>query len=440
MNRFTLVLALLGGFGGGSPGALAQAPAAASPNAPVLLRLSIRDAEELALKNNPQMSLARLNALAARQVLREVTAGLYPNFWANLTAVDSQPGSRITAGGLNNPIIYDRAAGGVAINQLITDFGRTPNLRESAKLRADADDERAVATAAQLTLEVDRAFYSALQMRALLNVARQTVEARGAVADRVRALTASKLKSDLDASFAAVNLAEANLLLLDAQNGERASLAALGAVLGFNDQPQFDLVEEAAPMEAPPPAVDPLIGEAFSRRPELAALDLDARAAESFHLAERDLFLPNVRAMGAVGATPFRNAALTSWYGAVGVNVEIPIFNGFLFSARAKEADFRAQAARQRVLDLRNAVARDVRVSWLNAHTAYNRLSVTRQLLDQANLAMDLARTRYDIGLGSIVELTQAQLQQTQAQISDTEARYQYRLAEAELLFEVGRP
>lgn len=440
MNRRVIAPALLVGLCSLSPGAQAQTPtpAAVSPNGSAIVRLSIRDAEDLALKNNPQVSVARLNALASRQVSREVTAALYPNLWANLTAVDSQPGSRITAGGLNNPIIYDRAAGGVAVNQLITDFGRTPNLKESSKLRADADDERVVATAAELTLAVDRAFYAALQMRALRNVARQTVAAREAVADRVSALAASKLKSDLDASFAAVNLAEANLLLLDAENGENAALTALAAVLGYDDQPAFELIEEAAPMNVPPPAVDSLIAEAFSSRPELVVLDLDARAAEKFHLAESDLFLPNVRAMGALGASPFRNAALSSWYGAVGVNVEIPVFNGFLFSARAKEADFRAQAARQRVLDLRNAVARDVRVSWLNAHTAYRRLSVTRQLLDQANLAMDLARTRYDIGLGSIVELTQAQLQQTQAQISDTGARYQFRLAEAELRFEVG--
>jgi outer membrane protein len=438
MKRSVVASSVLLGFCCGIPGALAQERPAAPPDAPGVLRLTIEGAEKLAFKNNPQMSFARLSALASRQATREVTAGLYPNFWANLTAVDSHPGSRITAGGLNNPIIYDRAAGGVAVNQLITDFGRTSNLRESSKLRADADDERTAATAAQLTLAVDRAFYAALQMRALASVARQTVAARGAVADRIRSLAASKLKSDLDASFAAVNLAEANLLLLDAENGRRASLAALAAVLGFDDQPAFERIEEAAPMDAPPPAPDQLIAEAFSRRPELAALDLDARAAERFHIAERDLFLPNVRAMGALGAAPFRNANLGSWYGAIGVNVEIPLFNGFLFSARSSEADFKAQAARQRLRDLRNAVARDVRVSWLNASTAYSRLSVTHQLLGQAELAMELAKTRYELGLSSIVELTQAQLQQTQAQISDTEARYQYRLAEAALRFEVG--
>jgi outer membrane protein len=109
--------------------------------------------------------------------------------------------------------------------------------------------------------------------------------------------------------------------------------------------------------------------------------------------------------------------------------MDIPIFNGFLYSARAREANLRAQAAHDRLLDLRNRISRDVRTSWLNATTAYSRLSVTQQLMDQANLALDLAQTRYNLGLGSIVELSQAQLQQTQATISNAQAGYDYRLA-----------
>ena len=111
------------------------------------------------------------------------------------------------------------------------------------------------------------------------------------------------------------------------------------------------------------------------------------------------------------------------------MNVQIPVFNGFRFTARTREADLRAQAERQRVLDLRNRIAREVRTSWLSASTAYQRLSVSRQLLAQANQALDLAQTRYQLGLGSIVELSQAQLQQTQAEIGDAQAGYGYRLA-----------
>jgi len=116
--------------------------------------------------------------------------------------------------------------------------------------------------------------------------------------------------------------------------------------------------------------------------------------------------------------------------------MEIPVFNGFLFSARAKEADLRSQVVERRLADLRNTIAKDVRTSWLNANTAYDRLDVTNQLLKQANLALDLAQTRYKLGLSSIVELSQAQLQQTQAEISQSQAGYEYRLALAILRYQ----
>jgi outer membrane protein len=135
-----------------------------------------------------------------------------------------------------------------------------------------------------------------------------------------------------------------------------------------------------------------------------------------------------------------RDPAVSSWYGAVGVNIQIPVFNGFLYTARAHEADLRAQAANERLREMRDTISRDVRSTWLNATTAYNRLTVTQQLLDQANLALDLSQTRYKLGLGSIVELSQAQLQQTQAEISNAQASYDYRLAQAVVRYEVGAP
>ena len=144
-----------------------------------------------------------MNALASQQTAVAVKSAEYPTFSANLTGVAAHQGGRITAGGLNNPVVYDRAAGGLVANQLITDFGRTSNLVASSELRAQAEDERSMATAAQIQLAADHAFYYALGTQALLRVARQTVAARRSVADRVQALADSKLKSDLDAQLRA---------------------------------------------------------------------------------------------------------------------------------------------------------------------------------------------------------------------------------------------
>jgi outer membrane protein len=419
---------------GGLSGSTQQVSPASSNNQPT--SLSLKEAEALALKNNPQISAARLIALASQQVAREARSNLWPTATADLTAVDSRDNSRITAGGLNNPIIYQRAAAGVVVSQLITDFGRTRNLGASASFAAKAEDQNAVATKEQVLLAVNQAFYNALQAHAILTVAQQTVSARQTVADQVGALYQSKLKSQLDFSFANVNLAQAKLLLLDAENNENAALATVSAVLGYANAQNFQLVEDTTPVTAPPGNVDELLSQAFVNRPEILALGFQYQSATKFQTAERDLMLPNIRALGAVGDTPVRNPVLSNWYGAVGVNVEIPLFNGFLYSARSREASLRAQATQDRLRDLRDRISRDVRTSWLNANTAYQRLAVTQQLLDQANLALDLAQTRYKLGLSSIVELSQAQLQQTQAQISNVQAGSDYRLALAVLRYE----
>ena len=409
--------------GQGAPQASSSNPSGAA------MQLTLKDAEALGLKLNPQISVARLTALASQQVARQVRSSLWPTATLDLTAVDAHQGSRISAGGLNNPIIYQRAAVGATVSQLITDFGRTTNLVAGSNLSAKAEDQNAVATKEQVLLAVDQSFYSALQANAVLRVAQQTVAARQTVVDQVEALFKSKLKSQIDLSFANVNLAQAKLLVLDAENNQLSALANLSAILGYPTLQNFSLVEDTTPLSNPPGNVDDLINEALSKRPEILALDYQYQSARKFQSAEHDLFFPVIRALGAVGDTPLRAPQISNWYGAAGVNMDIPIFNGFLYSARAREAHLRAQAAHDRLIDLRNRISRDVRTSWLNATTAYSRLSVTQQLMDQANLALDLAQTRYNLGLGSIVELSQAQLQQTQATISNAQAGYDYRLA-----------
>jgi outer membrane protein len=405
---------------------------------PIVVRLGIKDAEATALKNNPAISVARVSALASQQVVREVRSNFWPQAYANVTAVDARNNSRITAGALNNPIIYTRAAGGATVSQLITDFGQTSNLLASARLQARADEQSAIATKEDVLAAVDQAFYNALQTHAVLRVAEQTVASRQLLSDQVSALTKSKLKSDLDLSFANVNLAQAKLLYLDALNNDKAAIAILSAILGYSTVESFELVSETEALAPPPADVDPLIADAFAKRPEILALEFESESAEKIHLADRDQMYPTISALAAYGDSPVRDDRVYGPYGAVGVNLQIPVFNGFRYSAQSHEAELRAQAMRLRLADLRNRISRDVRTAWLTASTAFDRVNVTRQLLGQANLALDLAQTRYKLGLSSIVELSQAQLQQTQAEIGSAQAEYEYRLALALLRYQTA--
>jgi outer membrane protein len=411
---------------------------AAQPAGP---QLTLAQAEQMAIRNNPNISVARLLALAQAQVTREVRSAEMPTAIGDLTAVDAHENSRITAGLLNNPSVYDRAAGGLSVSQLITDFGRTHNLVLSAESTAKAQLESERATELDITLTVDQAFYQTLTAQAVLRVAQSTVSERQATADQVGALTKAKIRSDLDLSFADVQLSQSQLLLLDAENSQQAAMAALNNVLGSEQDLQYALVDETNSNPAPAPDnPEALVTVAFTARPDLAAMNDQFIAARQYSTAQHELWLPTVSAMAAAGGTPVRADQIqSSWYGAAGANISIPVFNGFLYNAEARDAKLRAQAAQENVRNLRDTIARDVRTAVLNAQTAYQRIAVTKQLLDQSNFALDLASARYKIGLSGIVEISEAQLNQTQAEIDNTNARYAYQTALAVVRYEIGQ-
>jgi len=407
--------------------AMAQAPQ----------KLTLKEAETIAIANHPQIKAASLNAAAAEQVNTEVRSAYFPQVYGNLTGVDEQTGTRLAAGALNNPLILDRFASGLAVGQLITDFGRTHRLSQSAGLRAGAERTGVVVTRADVLLLVDQAYFRTLKAQAVLTVAQQTVKERQTIADRVEALAKAKLKSGLDVSFAEVNLGQAKLLLVQAQNEIKAAYAELTRTLGYSDQREFELAEEPLP-PVPPPDVLPLVAEAFRERPELVRQRFAVQSTHAFAVAERDLWFPTISAAGNFGLVPVGDPALRSSYAAGGFNVSVPVFNGKLFSARYAEANLRAQAEEQRLHDLENSVAREVRVAWLDVNTAYQRLDLTAQILDQARQALELADARYKLGLSSIVELEQAQLNETQASIDQASAKYDYAAKTASLNYAIG--
>jgi outer membrane protein len=422
-----------------------QAGAASNPSVPSgadgsPTPLTRQEAEKLALANNPRIRISDLIARVQHQAVRERHADELPNLNGNLTAVEANDGSRISSGSLTASRLLEHAGMGVQLNQLITDFGHTRNLVASAKLQEKARLSDAEASKLDIVLATDQVFYAVIEAQETLKVATQTVDARQTLTDQVSALTKAKLKSDLDESFAQVNLSQAKLLQLDAQNNLDAAKAAFSAVLGYDKEMDYTLVDDTGPLPALPPDSNALIAQAIQNRPDLQSLKYSEQAAQKFSKAQHEQLLPTISALGVVGGTPVGSSQYftTNWYGAIGGNVSVPIFNGFRLTAQASEAALQSKAATEQTRALRNQVVRDVRTAWLNANTAMQRVAVTTELLKQANTALDLAKTRYDLGLSSIVELSQAELQQTEAAIGNANARSQYNFAISTINFQTG--
>jgi len=420
------------------PQSLPASQTHSQPSAQIPAHLTLEDAHRIALQNHPQIQAAQSAAAAAGEITTQARSAYYPNVYGSITGAEADNGSRIAAGYLNNPSVFNRFASGVSLEQLVTDFGRTQNLVASAKLRAQAAEAGVNFSRADVLLSVDRAFYGALRAQAILTVAEQTVKQRQTAADQITVLAQNQRKSGLDVSFANVVLSEARLLLVKAQNDVQSSQAVLSEALGVSSQQPFDLVDPQSAALALPPVED-AIAQANQLRPEITVLRLSVNSAQHFATAERDLLFPTISLAGVAGVVPFHQPQLPEAYSAAGFNVHIPIFNGKLYSSRRAEAQDRTRQVQASLTDIQGKIARDVRLAWLSANTAFQNLSLTAQLFESASKALDLAQSRYDLGLGSIVELSQAQLNAAEAGIAEASAKYDYATRLAELAYQEGQ-
>ncbi len=432
IRTFTIVT-IVAGF---LPGVLG---AQATPPPP---QLTLQDAEATALKNHPQVLASQANYLRAGELTTEARSAYYPAVNGNITGAQANVNSRLGAGVINDPRLFNHFGSGLTLSQLITDSGRTPNLVANARFQAQARQQDYQATRFDVILSVDQAYYEVLLSQQLIKVAQQTVATRQTVVDQVTQLTKNQLKSQVDLSFAQVNLSDAQLMLIRARDRLSTAYANLAQALGTNQEIQYQLTPQTIP-PAPPADLDQLIVQASQSRPEIASLRLQREAAQKFVYAERDLKRPTVSLIAVGGALPYINPGnanpdIPEWYEAAAVNVQIPVFNGHLFSARRRAAEYELQAADQHLRDVQDRVARDVRAAWEHARTAYEAIAPTQQLLAQANLALSLSQGRYNLGLASIVELTQAQLGQTQAQVENLSAQYDYQQTYAALQYTLG--
>jgi outer membrane protein len=349
-------------------------------------QLTLQDAHAMALKNHPQVLASQANYLRANEITTETRSAYYPGINGEVTRSQASDNARIGAGSLSDSRLFSRFGTGVTLSQLITDSGRTPNLVASSKLEAQASRQDYQATRYDVIAAVDQAYDESLLAKQLVTVAEQTVATRQTVATQVGELTKNKLRSEVDLSFAQVNLSEAKLMLLRAQTRLNGAYANLGQALGTQQSIAYQLTDEPLP-PTPPEDAEQLIRQALQNRPEVASLRLQSEAAQRFVRAEADLKRPTVSLTGVAGFLPYidpenANPNIAKEYEGAAINVQVPIFNGHLFSARRRAAEFQLRAADQRLRDLQDRVARDVRTAWGGARTAYEairRNSATRE-------------------------------------------------------------
>ena len=407
--------------------------------APQLTTLTLEQAESIAVTNQPRLLAAQLRVRASAERIRQARSGLMPTVQFNATgALVADTGTATALGNITTSSLSDRFAYGGNLAQLVTDFGRTSALVSSTRDIALAQSDIATLTRAQVRLNVREAYFRVLGAEAVLRAARAAQANRQLVSRQLGALAQSELRSTLDVNFSKVLESEADLAVVRAESGVAQERVILATAMGASQPIRSALADVSPSGEALPPSPDDLQRQALAQRADLGAAQSEEKASKEFALAEKRLSYPSLNVLGAAGQIPYHDHTLHNDYAAAGFNLNIPIFNGNLFSARRAEAELESQARTRDTQELRLQVDEQVRNGWYRADEAFRSLDVTARLVAQSKEALRLAQDRYQAGLGSIVELNEAQLNETSAEISAADANYTYLARRVELDFAAG--
>jgi outer membrane protein len=408
--------------------------------------LTLKQVHRIALENHPRVSAARSEAVAADERVTQTSAAYMPEISASANGIYGLGGSRLNSTsllGLPDPALYTRTAAGLTVEQLITDFGRTADLVEASELDAQAGKQNIQSARLVTAIVATEAYFKVLLAQEVLKVWDETVATRQKELDQIVALTKGGMKSSLDVGFAKVNLVDAEMQHRTAINKLHEAQAALTNAMGSKEEKNIKVAEEPFPSTSIPP-FNTQIETALQLRPDLESLRLKHKAALKLAEAESYTFKPKVELIGNVNAMPWWNApstvsSLQNFNAMGGIFFTSSLFNGFKNNAKRDEAKAKALTTEYNLTDAENQVFQNVRSAWLAANTAYDLLKPAHEKFEQAKKNLELALSRYNLGLGSIVEFTQAQLNLTKNAIGDADARIEYQLRRLQLDYQTGK-
>jgi outer membrane protein len=404
--------------------------------------LSMQDAIETALKNHPIVQEGNAGLIASNARTQQTKSLYYPQIYAN---ADGAAGSaRINprfvtpAGGLLQPNLSQYTAGLLA-SQRIYDFGYTKNLVESSQYGERAQEQDVNARRALVIVNIQRSYLNSLKRQRLVRIAEETVRERGIIAGQIDTLYRQQLKSKLDLNLVRVELVNAESLLVRTLNDFKASFADLNRAMGVEGSSDYTL-EDVAIDVRPQRALGDLISDSLTH-PELKRAREQTASAEARKRAMKSQYLPTVSAIVSGGYydtfDTTRNETTGGWWAAGGL-VSMPIFTGGLIENQVKEAGAQEVAVNAQSQNIEQSLTQQVTNAYLDTVTFAQQIKLTEEQVKTAEEALSLAKQRYKLGLGSVVEVTQSEVAVTAAQTRLAEAQYDYKIAEVTLAYAAG--
>jgi len=285
-----------------------------------------------------------------------------------------------------------------------------------------------------ISLAVKEAYTNILFAQRLIRVQQQAVQRAELNLRSAKGFFEVGTRPKSDVARAEVDVANARVDLIRARNALRTSRVALNTAMAIDvDTPtevQDNLIFEAVNLDR-----GQLRTEALQQRPEYRQAKLRVGAAEATERRTVRDFFPDISGTGSYGGT--RPQLYENW--TLGLTFSWSLFDGGNRLARYQEAKANLEGAKQRVKSTELDIIQNVEQAEIAVEEAQERIQAAQALVASAQENFRLAQGRFDAGVGTILELTDAQLALTQAQNTETQALADYRIARARLDRAVGR-
>jgi outer membrane protein len=406
--------------------------------------VTLNEALRAARAHQPALDLARGNSVTARGQADQARSALLPQlsatgtFKVGTTAFVPQPGGMSTSSASKGGTIETWAAA-LNASQLVYDFGETINRWKAARAAADAVDASVHTTAAQVDYNARSAFFTARAAKDLVGVARDTLANQEKHLAQVQGFVDVGTHPQIDLTQAKADRATAQLQLINAENSYATARAMLNQAMGVERSIDYDLSdEELPPVEGEDGPVEALVDDAKRQRPEMANLRLNLKSQELSLRSANDMYWPNLALSGSASegaAVPM--APSLNVLGAV--TLSVPLLQGGAIDAQIHQAEGQVTQAHAQLETERQQVRLDVEQARLGIRAAKAAITAAEDALANTRDRLRLAEGRYTTGVGSIIELGDAQVALTTAAAQKVAAEYQLYTARAQLLKALGK-
>jgi outer membrane protein len=418
------------------------------PSPPVNRILTLAQAMETALTNQPLLRQAQAQSSAAEARADIARAPLFPQVTANATYRRQTANFAPTPGSVPSTLrpvqppsfnTVDFWTFGVSANYVIYDFGQLRGRSLAAEASAEGQRETAHATRITTVLNVRTAYFQARAQKSMVTVSRETLANQERHHEQIKGFVELGARPAIDLAQARTDVANAKVQVISAENAYATAKAQLNMAMGAPQPIDYDVADETiAPLSEEDQSLDALVQLALAARPELVATKKQIQAQESQLRAVKAAYGPTLGASTGFTETG-RQLDNLVWNWNVAVTLNWNVFQGMLVPAQVREAEANLLAVQAQRDAIEQQLRLEVEQARLAVRSSKGSLLAVEEALVNSRERLRLAEGRYQTGAGSVIELADAQIGTASAAAQRVAADYNLAAARAQLMKALGR-